>query len=320
MDRSVRLIHLQSLFYLNPRGYRVAELAEKCGVDRRTINRDLADLQDEPFRLPLILDQGWTWRLMEGHRFALPPLYLSLQEGAALYLAARLLDRVSDEPNPYVRRALAALAGALPAGVASPTLTLAGSRLADEDSPFARVFATITLGWAISRKVRIRYYTAGRSELRETELSPYCLEPSSPGYATYVIGFASHAGEVRTFKLERIAEATLLNEGFSVPPGFDALRLLGSAWGVMYGEGTVQVVLRFTPQVARRVAETVWHGSQVLEECADGGCLFKVRVAHTLEMKPWIRGWGPDCEVLAPEELRKEIGEELKAAAGRYAA
>jgi len=43
-----------------------------------------------------------------------------------------------------------------------------------------------------------------------------------------------------------------------------------------------------------------------------------VRVAHTLEMKPWIRGWGPDCEVLAPEELRKEVAEELAEAAKVY--
>ena len=35
-------------------------------------------------------------------------------------------------------------------------------------------------------------------------------------------------------------------------------------------------------------------------------------------MKPWIRGWGPDCEVLAPEGLRREIGAEMKAAGAVY--
>jgi proteasome accessory factor B len=318
MDRSVRLVHLQSLFYHNPRGFRVAELARRCEVDHRTINRDLADLQQEPFHLPLVLEENWTWRLMEGHRFTLAPLHLTLQEASALYLAARLLDRVSDEPNPYVRRALAALAGALPAGVSNPTMMLVSGRLEDEEAAFARVFAVISLAWATCRKVHIRYRAAVRAEARETDLSPYCLEPSGPGYATYVIGFASHAGAVRTFKLERIDQATLLDEVFTVPAEFDALRLLGSAWGVMYGEDTVEVVLRFSPGVARRVGETVWHGSQVLEACEDGGCLLKVRVAHALEMKPWIRGWGPDCEVLAPAELREEIGGELRAAAEQY--
>jgi len=43
-----------------------------------------------------------------------------------------------------------------------------------------------------------------------------------------------------------------------------------------------------------------------------------VQVAHPLEMKPWIRGWGPDCEVLAPAGLRAEVAEEMKRAAEVY--
>ena len=39
----------------------------------------------------------------------------------------------------------------------------------------------------------------------------------------------------------------------------------------------------------------------------DGGCKLRLRVKHSLEMKPWIRGWGPECEVLAPMELRQEV-------------
>jgi predicted DNA-binding transcriptional regulator YafY len=30
-------------------------------------------------------------------------------------------------------------------------------------------------------------------------------------------------------------------------------------------------------------------------------------VAGTLEITPWIRGWGPDVEVLEPEALRGEF-------------
>ncbi len=34
-----------------------------------------------------------------------------------------------------------------------------------------------------------------------------------------------------------------------------------------------------------------------------------LRVTGTLEMTPWIRGWGPDVEVLEPESLRSEFAE-----------
>jgi proteasome accessory factor B len=318
MNRAVRLAYLQQLFYRNPAGYSAAELAGVCQVSHRTINRDLEDLCAEPFRLPLVLDEGWRWRLMEGHRFTLPPVYLSLQEAAALYLAARLLVQVSDEPNPYVGRALMALADALPPEVGLQMRQMAASRLDETCSTFARVFEVVTLGWATGRRVRIWYQSLRSENVREYDLCPYLIEPRGPGNAAYVIGHASYFDAVRTFKLERIARAELLLETFEVPADFDGARLLRRAWGVMYGEEMVEVVLRFSPRVTRRVKESVWHESQASEDCPDGGCIWRVQVAHTLEMKPWIRGWGPDCEVLAPEELRREIAEEMKRAAEVY--
>ncbi len=43
-----------------------------------------------------------------------------------------------------------------------------------------------------------------------------------------------------------------------------------------------------------------------------------LQVGATLEMKPWIRQWGADCEVLGPTELRAEIAEEIRRAAEMY--
>ncbi len=320
MDRSLRLLYIQRLFYQNPRGYKASELAQLCGVDPRTINRDLQDLQDEPFRLPLVAEPDWRWRLMKGHRFTLPPIHFSLQEAAALYVAARMLDSVSDEPNPFVARALAALADALPAEVGHVIHEMVADRLGEERSPFARAFEVVTLGWATGRKVRMRYRSLRSEEIYETVLEPYLVVPSWPGHAIYAIGYASHAGEVRTFKMERISDAQLLDETFKVPEGFDGAALMKSAWGIMWGEETREVVLRFSPAVARRVKESRWHETQKVEDCDDGGCIVRFRVAHPGEMKSWILGWGPDCEVLAPESLRESIADALRNAAALYAA
>lgn len=41
--------------------------------------------------------------------------------------------------------------------------------------------------------------------------------------------------------------------------------------------------------------------------------MMMLRRPHALEMEPWIRGWGADYEMLAPEELRREIAEEVQA-------
>ena len=140
------------------------------------------------------------------------------------------------------------------------------------------------------------------------------------GYACYVIGYDHLRGEVRIFKVERLERVQPTDRPYEIPEGFDPYRYLSTAWGIMGGEETVEVRLRFSPNVTWRVKESVWHPSQTLQALSDGGCLWTARVSHTLEMKPWIRGWGADCEVLAPEGLRREIVEDMQAAAELYKA
>jgi CRISPR-associated endonuclease/helicase Cas3 len=80
----------------------------------------------------------------------------------------------------------------------------------------------------------------------------------------------------------------------------------------------VEVVLKFHPRVAHRVRETRWHRSEQVEEQPDGSLLWRARVAEPREMLPWIRGWGADCEVLEPQELREMLMGEAKAMAELY--
>lgn len=80
----------------------------------------------------------------------------------------------------------------------------------------------------------------------------------------------------------------------------------------------MEVVLRFHPRVAMRVREGRWHRGQALEAQPDGYLLWRARVAEPREMLPWIRGWGADCEVLEPQELREMLMGEAKAMAELY--
>jgi len=250
----------------------------------------------------------------------LPPLRLTQQEATALFLAGRLLDQVSDEPNPYIGLSLEALAHILPSQVAEQLRRVLSPRLGEEDSPYARIFDVISRAWVARRCVRIRYRAAGREEERETILSPYWIEPSGEEVAAYVIGHASHAGTLRTFKLERIREAEILPECFEIPPGFDALELLESAWGIMYGEVSEEVILRFAPAAAQRLAETRWKQSATTQTLPDGRLLYRVQVAHPEEMRVFIRRWGPQVEVLAPGWLREEMAREAREMAEVYGA
>ena len=130
------------------------------------------------------------------------------------------------------------------------------------------------------------------------------------GYSTYLIGYGESADRngITTFKLNRINEVNILDEGFDIPEDFNIEKLLGSSWGVIWGD-EITVKLKFSTNVTRRVRETIWHQSQQIQDLPDGGCILTLKVGSTLEMTPWIRGWGSDVEVIAPVEFREQFKE-----------
>ncbi len=316
--KTERLLELQLLFWRNPRqGLRTAEIAEFLRVSERTARNYLDELSASG-RLPIYRD-GWVWRLTEGAHFDLLPVHLTLEEGAALYLAARLLARHSDEPTPAVRSALLKLAAALPADIAPHLQRLVIAMPSQGDTAFAQVFRVLTYGWATRRVVHLTYHPLRARRPYDCIFHPYLLEPSAIGYAVYAIGYSDPPGALRTYKLERVLRAELREETFSVPPDFDGPALLERAWGVMYGEEEVITVrLRFSPRIARRVKETVWHPSQRVTDLPDGGVEWEAQIGESLEIIPWIRGWGADVEVVEPQELRETLMGEARALAERY--
>jgi len=316
LDKAARLTKLTHLLFRNPQGLSVAKIARALGISARQAYRDLDAL--EATGIPLAEVAKDHYSIIAGH--FVPPVHFDLPEAVALFLAARLLGRYSDDHNPVLVQALAKLAASLPEAIAEHvqrTVTELAGR--PRNRSYLEVFEAVTQGWALRQKVRLWHQAGGSERVHEYLLAPYVVEPSAVGYATHVIGHEElYFHGLHTFKVERIQAAQLTGEAFAVPADFDPVRLLESAWGIMYGQEVVEVRLRFSPQTARRVCESIWHPSQELAECGGGGCVLSVRVAHPLEMKPWIRGWGPDCEVLEPAWLRAEVAEEMRRAAEGY--
>jgi predicted DNA-binding transcriptional regulator YafY len=166
--------------------------------------------------------------------------------------------------------------------------------------------------------VRLWYRSPRSGELRQRDLATYFLEVAGPAYSCYVIGYDTWAKGIRTFKLDRLERAQMLDQGYEIPSGFDANAYLADSWGIMRGQGTTEVVLQFSPQVAALVRERTWHASQNLDDLADGGLVFSVRVSDPREMRPWIRSWGADVEVLEPVFLRDEMAQEARRLGALY--
>jgi proteasome accessory factor B len=305
LARSIRLAQIQHLLHRNPEGLASRELAKLCGVCIRTIQRDLTALQGD-LGVPLT-QQGDRYGIIEG--YILPPVSFSLYEAMALVLGSRLVLRQTDESNPYIQDALAKLASVLPPGLAEHVRE--SSQAIGKKSPnrdYIRIFEQVAIAWCTQRRMKILYQSLESVDSKEWLLDPYFVDMTGVGYSTYVIGHGKHGEKegIITFKLDRIKEAELLDDSFEIPENLTLEKMLASSWEVMWGEES-EVKLKFTSKVTRRVKESIWHPSQHIEDLPDGGCLLTVHVGSVLEMTPWIRGWGPDVEVLAPASLRREF-------------
>jgi len=314
-SKAARLQRIERLLYNTAGGMRVNELAERCGVDRRTIYRDLAALEE--MGVPIWQDQG---RYGIERTTYLSTVRLNLNEAVALFFAARLLAHHSDEHNPHVVSALQKLAASLP----NATISAHIARVADLirarplRANYMRVLETITRAWADRRRVDLEYRAAS-GEMTRRVIAPYVLEVSRSEPASYVIAFDELRGALRTFKLERVTDATILDDGYTIPEDFDPYQRLSSAWGVM-DETEVEVRLRFTATAASRVRESVWHHSQRITDGADGGCEMTIRVGGVREIRSWVLSWGADVEVLAPDALRDDVAEHAQRMASMYGA
>src|SRR5713226_5429407 len=317
-NKTDRLHQIQLLFWNNPgKRLRTSEIAVKLEVSEDTALRYLTELSSTG-RLPVNKD-GWYWQLAQGAKFELLPMKLNLSEGTALYLAARLLTQIHDEHNEHVLSALSKLISGMPATIAPyqrAIVELARERQKGQQDKSV-IFESLALGWATRRKVRL-VYTPPHRRTFECQFSPYLLEPSAIGRTFYGLGYSNPPGALRTYKMERIEHAELLKETFEIPADFDGPALLSRAWGVMYGdEEPVEVRLRFSHWVTKRVKETLWHPSQQITDTAEG-CEWLAQIGDTLEIENWIRGWGSDCEVLAPQELREKMIKEARRLARMY--
>jgi CRISPR-associated endonuclease/helicase Cas3 len=301
-DRGARILKIQTLLQGNPRGLTTGEIANRTGVNPRTTYRDIRAL--EAMNVPVYEDRG---RILIDPNYFIAPVKFTLREAMALLMGVRLMHRHANEADPDAADAFTKLAAVMPAPVAEYVHATVRQMAERPPNPvYSRILQTITLGWAGQKAVRI-WYPSTDHAARPRLVEPYFLEPSLIGHSSYVVARDRGLAEMRTFKLERITRAEQTSETYQIPADFDINRYLAGAWGIFHSGDPVEVRLRFYPPAAARVKESIWHPSQRLREERNGAVIMTVTVAGTVEITPWILGWGEAVEVLSPAELRQKI-------------
>jgi len=285
--------------------YSVDDMAKLLGTSRRTVFRDLKELQlvGVPYRYDV---KNKRYYIEEG--FFLPPIDLTLQEALSLCLLTRKMS--SHLPIPFKNSVLLAamkIENQVPAGI-KQYCNMAMQNVSinvDSHTPMDsldKVFSQLQKAIAKKRKVQLRYGSLFEDEEITTILSPFHLRYHNRGW--YVVGKSSLHKSLRTFKLNRIKELRVLKKCFIDSEGFRVDEYLGRAWS-MIPEGRIyDVKLRFLPKVAKNVAEVQWHSTQELTRNQDGSATIEFRVDGLGEIIWWVLGYGDQVQILAPAVLR----------------
>jgi predicted DNA-binding transcriptional regulator YafY len=227
----------------------VAELADRLGVDGRTVRRYVDQLSELDVPVEAVRGRYGGYRLARGYR--LPPLMLSDDEALAVLLGliagrrAGLMtstDTATETAAAKIRRVLPdRLARRLDTVLESLAFTEPPGEFA---TPDAAVLLTIADAARHRRPISIRYTDRhGRSSDRT--LHPYGIVTHSGRW--YVTGADPEIGEDRTFRLDRVASARTLPGSFEAPAGLDpAQRVLS---GFATAEYRYEVTLRIQATV-----------------------------------------------------------------------
>ncbi|WP_455754043.1 WYL domain-containing protein [Streptomyces hygroscopicus] len=215
----------------------VAELADRLGVDERTVRRYIGHLIDLDVPVRSVRGRYGGYRLAPGYR--MPPLMLTDEEALAVLLglvAGRRAGLVTtsvaaaESAAAKVRRVLPeALGRRLDALLATADFTAPARPVVVPGTDVLLMFAEA----ARDRRPVAIGYTGWKGRRSERTVHPYGIVAHSGRW--YVTGADSASGEVRMFRLDRIETATVLPGSFEVPEGFDpAARVLSGLAGVPY--------------------------------------------------------------------------------------
>jgi predicted DNA-binding transcriptional regulator YafY len=275
------------------------ELAQRLGIDVRTVRRDVTSLRD--LGIPVEAERGAAggYRLRPGYR--IPPLMLTASEATAVALgliAARRDGLDADGALAKIRRVLP---DRVRLRVEALERTLAFTGAAHEARP-PEAENLLLLAEAALRGRRVRaVYTASDGIESERELSPYGVVSHRGRW--YLPAHDHGRGALRALRADRFSEVRLAGRGVPPPPDFDTIEFVSRTLARVPWAHEVEVLLKTRPAAA---AESFPPTLAELEPEGDNTVL-RMR-ADSLE---WVAGLlaGAGCgfAIRRPKELRASV-------------
>jgi predicted DNA-binding transcriptional regulator YafY len=168
---------------------------------------------------------------------------------------------------------------------------------------------------AARERRRLGMVYRGRSQVSpiRRDVDPYALVHRWGWW--YIVGYCHLREAIRSFRVDRIAELTLLDETFIVCEDFEIQTYLDTE---PHTQHSIRVRLRFSPEGALMALDdsAMW---QTLDEHPDGSVIVTLATPSLGAAARIVMGYAPYGFVLEPDELRALVDERARAVVSQYA-
>jgi proteasome accessory factor B len=304
-----RLLNLVILLLETPRPLTFEQIRERLPAydqegdeaAKRMFERDKDLLRD--LGVPVEVASTDAWEVEQGYRipkdrYYLPDISFTSEELSALVVAAQTPGEGQDAEEA-IRKIQAGVEPSVLSGLA-PRPLAAGADVAG-----VRLVAVTE---AIEGRRGLRFdYRAASGDVATRHVDPYSLVWRAGHW--YLVGLDRDRGEVRSFRLSRLRSDPADDGPGSAPPeGFDGRDHLrpGPA------DGAAEAMVAFSPEVAWWAVPSA-SGARTVGRADDGWVEVVVPVEGEDMFVSWVLSFGPDAELLAPPDLRREAIARLEA-------
>lgn len=323
MDRYERVNLLHRILRNARHPVPLQKLTEQLQCSRATVYRDVAFLRDflgAPLETREHPVSGFCYASGEGERFELPGLWLSPDELHALLATQQLLAQSG--PGDFLAEALEPVRQRID-GLLSEQ---AGGRR----WPIERIRVISSGTRAIDQAA---FRSAASAVLQRRQLA-FCYRARSTGATTqrltspqrlthyrnnWYLDAWDHAREgLRSFSLDRLDQARMLEQAATDVPEADLDRHLSSSYGIFSGPPRAWATILFSAEAARWAAEERWHSQQQGQFLADGRYQLRLPYNNSRELLMDVLRYGADATIVEPPALRNEAQIQLTLALGHY--
>jgi predicted DNA-binding transcriptional regulator YafY len=304
-DTSSRLLELLALLQ-GRRDWTGAELADRLGVTRRTIRRDVERLRDLGYPVESVSGPAGGYRLRAGA--AMPPLLLDDDEAIAIAVGLRTAARASvtgiEETSV---RALVKLEQVLPAhlrrrvgalGAAMTAAPVAGPTVDPRD------LTLIAAACRDTERIRFAYRRRDGTDTRR-EAEPYSLV--NLGRRWYLVAWDCGREDWRTFRVDRLARPASTGVRFAPRklPARDAAAYVERSITAAPHRYEACVTLAISADELRRRGTSLWGAT--LEPLDERSCVYRAGDDDLGWLAIRIAMLGVDFVVDEPPELAEHF-------------